>query len=58
MCEPLALVEPGERYAPRLTDLILTYNEPLALSLPVRETLHQNPRKSKPQPVMAGWSRG
>jgi hypothetical protein len=48
MCEPLALVEPGERYAPRLTDLILTYNEPLALSLPVRETLHQNPRKSKP----------
>jgi hypothetical protein len=48
MCEALAPVGPEERYTPRLTNLILTYCEPLAPNLPVRETLKQNPRKSRP----------
>jgi hypothetical protein len=56
MCERLAVVEEKERYTPRLTDLILTYSEPLALDLAVRDTLRQDPRDSKP--VVQLWQVG
>ena len=47
VCERLAPVAENERYAPRLTRLVLTYNEPFVPNLPIRETLVQNPRNSR-----------
>ena len=48
LCERLAPVGTEKRYTPRLTNLILTYCEPLTPNLPVRETLDQSPRNSRP----------
>ena len=48
LCDHLAAVEENVEYSPRLTRLILTYSEPLAFDLPVRDTLTQNPRNSRP----------
>ena len=47
-CDHLAAVEDECIYSPRLTRLILTYSEPLAIDLPIRDTLTQNPRNSRP----------